>query len=37
MVYSVDLREKAVALVEKGKPKAEVAELLEIGLAYYAA
>lgn len=33
MVYSVDLREKAVALVEKGKPKAEIAELLEIGIA----
>ena len=33
MVYSVDLREKAVSLVENGKPKAEVAELLEIGIA----
>lgn len=33
MVYSVDLREKAVSLVEKGKSKEEVAELLEIGIA----
>ncbi|WP_341807926.1 IS630 transposase-related protein [Wolbachia endosymbiont (group E) of Neria commutata] len=33
MVYSVDLREKAVSLVKKGKPKEEVAELLEIGIA----
>ena len=33
MAYSVDLREKAVSLVEKGKPKTEVAELLEIGIA----
>lgn len=33
MAYSVDLREKAVSLVEKGKPKEEVAELLEIGIA----
>ncbi|WP_255424141.1 hypothetical protein [Wolbachia endosymbiont of Pentalonia nigronervosa] len=27
MVYSIDLREKAVSLVEKGKSKAEVTEL----------
>jgi transposase len=33
MVYSVDLREKAVSLVKKGKSKEEVAELLEIGIA----
>lgn len=33
MAYSVDLREKAISLVEKGKSKAEVAELLEIGMA----
>ncbi|MDX5527118.1 MAG: IS630 transposase-related protein [Wolbachia endosymbiont of Andrena nigroaenea] len=30
MVYSVDLREKAVSLVEKGKSKVEVAEVFEI-------
>lgn len=30
MVYSVDLREKAVFLVEKGKSKVEVAEVFEI-------
>lgn len=30
MVYSVDLREKAVSLVEKGKLKVEVAEVFEI-------
>lgn len=33
MVYSVGLREKAISLVEKGKLKSEVAELLEIGIA----
>ncbi|WP_264338055.1 MULTISPECIES: transposase [unclassified Wolbachia] len=33
MVYSVDLREKAVSLVEKGKSKVEVAEVFEIGIA----
>lgn len=33
MVYSVDLRKKAVSLVEKGKSKTEVAELFEIGIA----
>lgn len=33
MVYSVDLRKKAISLVEKGKLKSEVAELLEIGIA----
>ncbi|WP_395463208.1 IS630 transposase-related protein [Wolbachia endosymbiont of Cantharis cryptica] len=33
MAYSVDLREKAITLVEKGKSKSEVAELLEIGIA----
>ncbi|WP_341820768.1 hypothetical protein [Wolbachia endosymbiont (group A) of Myopa testacea] len=30
MVYSVDLREKAVSLVKKGKSKVEVAEVFEI-------
>lgn len=33
MAYSVDLREKAISLVERGKSKSEVAELLEIGIA----
>ncbi|WP_253302679.1 transposase [Wolbachia endosymbiont of Psylliodes chrysocephala] len=33
MAYSVDLREKAVSMIEKGKTKVEVAELLEIGIA----
>lgn len=33
MAYSVDLREKAISLVEKGKSKYEIAELLEIGIA----
>ncbi|WP_264338657.1 transposase [Wolbachia endosymbiont (group A) of Cheilosia soror] len=33
MVYSVDLREKAVSLVEKGKSKVEVAEVFEIEIA----
>jgi transposase len=33
MAYSVDLREKALSLVEKGKSKDEVADLLEIGIA----
>ncbi|WP_264337106.1 MULTISPECIES: IS630 transposase-related protein [unclassified Wolbachia] len=31
MAYSVDLREKAVLMIEKGKTKVEVAELMEIG------
>ncbi|WP_256466305.1 hypothetical protein [Wolbachia endosymbiont of Oedothorax gibbosus] len=30
MAYSVDLRERAVSMIEKGKSKVEVAELLEI-------
>ncbi|WP_277750560.1 MULTISPECIES: hypothetical protein [unclassified Wolbachia] len=30
MAYSVDLREKAVLMIEKGKTKIEVAELMEI-------
>ncbi len=33
MAYSVDLREKAVLMIEKGKTKVEVAELMEIGIA----
>ncbi|MBS9529102.1 IS630 transposase-related protein, partial [Wolbachia endosymbiont of Ceratitis capitata] len=33
MAYSVDLRERAVSMIEKGKSKVEVAELLEIGIA----
>jgi len=33
MAYSVELREKAISLVEKGKSKSEVVELLEIGIA----
>jgi transposase len=33
MAYSVDLRDKATSLVEKGKSNSEVAELLEIGIA----
>ncbi|WP_265025995.1 transposase [Wolbachia endosymbiont (group A) of Bibio marci] len=33
MAYSVDLREKAISLVERGKSKSEVADLLEIGIA----
>ncbi len=34
MAYSLDLREKAVSLVKKGKSKDEVAELLEIATLY---
>ncbi|WP_410542829.1 IS630 transposase-related protein [Wolbachia endosymbiont of Tetranychus urticae] len=33
MAYSVDLREKAVLMIEKGKTKVEIAELMEIGIA----
>lgn len=33
MAYSLDLREKAILLLEKGKSNTEVAELLEIGIA----
>ncbi|WP_341822233.1 IS630 transposase-related protein [Wolbachia endosymbiont (group A) of Clivina fossor] len=33
MAYSVDLREKAVSMIGKGKTKVEVAELLEVGIA----
>nr|WP_174515645.1 IS630 transposase-related protein [Wolbachia endosymbiont of Cardiocondyla obscurior] len=29
----MDLRERAVSMIEKGKSKVEVAELLEIGIA----
>ncbi|MGL9725993.1 MAG: IS630 transposase-related protein [Wolbachia sp.] len=33
MAYSVDLREKTVLMIEKGKKKVEIVELLEIGIA----